>query len=352
MSIEFRDGFDAYTNTNDVQFYAWQGPSSAYNISAGRNTGYAGFPNKALSCASASGLNSQPWVTLPLGPLPSRTISHAVYYGGGTTRQGAISTLWSAGVAQCSLSYTAATSQFYIQVGGADPTGPITGGVCAGTYGPGEYYWVEWSVTLNGAASSVQVMINGVNVLTASGLNLDPAASASATVLSLGGLYPGILLIDDLIVQNTANAWLGNSVVLYCPPTADSAVGNAGWVPASGTGTSNVNGESPSTNTGDINATAAGAVSTFAFTLPAGLTGTIFGVGLKASAKFTDASSSHTLAMTYASGGTNHALASAANISSGTYAGIDQVMTVNPATSSAFVVTDITGGEFGVTLVS
>jgi hypothetical protein len=182
-----------------------------------------------------------------------------------------------------------------------------------------------------------------------------PSGNAQATILAFGGLYAGgaTLLIDDIYVQSAANAFLGNTVVQYIPPTADSTHGNTAWTPDSGSvGYSRVNNVDPANSTTYVKATAVGQVETFGFTIPSGMTGTVNGVKVKATTKQIDAGSPHAISAVVESGGTNYVGSSTKSTSTVNTGVQNLIMTVNPATSSAFTVSDLASCEFGVKLVS
>jgi hypothetical protein len=346
--LEWFESFDKYASQQDMGVYGWQNPTSA-NFGPGRFS-YVGFTSKSLNPYNSAGGN--PYLLLPSGSLATRTIGFAFKYSG-TTNQGPLCTLWDGSTAQFSISYAAGTANLYVQAGAVGSLGPITGGVCSGVYGAGQFYYVEFQSTI-GSAGSVTVKVGGVTVLTLSGVNLQQSANAYANILSFGGLFPGTLYIDDAYVTNPTGAaptgFLGESKIIYAPPTADSTHGNTGWIPNTGTTEyTQVDGYSPSGNTNYIATGTPGAKSTFSFALPT-FTGTIDAVQLCASVEKTDVGS-HTVAAAFESGGTTYVSPNAVSVTS-SYSGALSIMTTNPATSSAFLAADVTGNEFGIALVS
>ena len=350
--LEFYDGFDNYTQSADLTAYGWLSSGSSA-LKPGRFT-YSGFPSNSLEPNNSSwSLQYSPNLYLPSGALASRTIGFAWLLRSGSSAYGPLITLWSGNTAQFSLCYTGGTAQLFVQQG-TSSSAPSAGETCSGTYLPNQWYYIEVQFTLNGASSSVSIQIDGINVLTATGLNLDPAGSATANILSFNAIANGPDDFDDVYVVNPTGSaptsFLGVSQIIYCPPTADSTHGNNAWAPNSGTTEyTQVNGQSESASTTYINATAVGAASTFGITLPA-FNGTIDAVKLKACVKQTDAGV-HTVAAVFETSGTNYVSSNTASVGTN-YAGAQSIMTVNPATSHAFTAADVTTGEIGITVVS
>lgn len=212
----------------------------------------------------------------------------------------------------------------------------------------GAYAYVELLATLHASAGAVEVRINGVAVLTLSGVNTaasgtawdavalgDPAASRSC---------PGDW--DDLYVMDGSgaapwNTFLGDCRVDVCRPTGAGAT--TGWTPSTGANWQCVDDAAPNDDTDYAEATAAGAVDTFVTEdAPAG--GSIIGIQHTLSLRKTDAGTC-TVAAVVRHSGADYV---SADLAPGTtYAYGLVVQQTNPGTGVAWTAAGFNACEFG-----
>ncbi len=116
---------------------------------------------------------------------------------------------------------------------GSDPDANVLGTSEIGVYNPGAYHYIEFKATIN-AAGSFEVRVDGINVLSAAGVNTQTSVNAYADQAwvcrkALGSSHDGVLYCDiyvatdflnDVVVESLTASGAGDS-------TALAAVGSA-----------------------------------------------------------------------------------------------------------------------------
>ena len=189
------------------------------------------------------------------------------------------------------------------------PTGTISavrngthlGTTAAPALTAGAYHHIEAQVFFSNTVGTIEVRVNGVTVLSLSGLDTVTAptgAECSAVVYGGGsaGGGPGCYL-DDIYCYDTSgsynNTWIGDRRVLTLFPNANTAT--ADWTPVgAATGYECIDEANPDDDTTYINAATIGLVSQFGLqNLPAGVS-LINGVVLVERARKTEAGTANT----------------------------------------------------------
>lgn len=137
-----------------------------------------------------------------------------------------------------------ATTQITLQVdtGGyikVKRNATLIGASAAGVITSTEWFYLEIKVKFHTTVGTVDIRVNGVNVLSLTDVNTDESDSASCTTLRIAGGYDnvGSTLFDDLYVCNTLGAvnndFLGDVRIATLYPTSDG--NSSDFTPSTGT---------------------------------------------------------------------------------------------------------------------
>jgi hypothetical protein len=158
-------------------------------------------------------------------------------------------------------------------------------GTAANAFSAGTYSYIEIKITIHASAGTVDVRVNGISAVSATGLNTSQSGVNAYTSINLGnnsgtGSTPQIDY-DDLYIADSAgaapwNTFLGDCRVDARIPTGAGAT--TGWTPSAGSNYQNVDDATPNGDT-DYNSTATVGLTDTFVTQDAPVVGaTIFGI--------------------------------------------------------------------------
>ena len=208
------------------------------------------------------------------------------------------------------------------------------------------WHYIELSATI-GASGSYNVQVDGLSVLSASGVNTQASGTAGANRVQIG--WNNGLSVDDLYIcdgQGSApwNGLLGDVRVQALLPAADGDL--AQFVPS--TGTSHfalVDEVPPNGDTDYVSSANAGDVDLYQMGDVAAVSGDVLGVQVLASARKDDAGT-RTLTPVIKTGGVEH---DGTAVALGTsYAYVSQIWEQNPETSAPWTITEANALQAGV----
>ena len=214
------------------------------------------------------------------------------------------------------------------------------------------WHYIEAKVTIGDAPDGVaSLKINGVDVLTQTGLDTRNAGNATANIIKINGINNQNTYFDDLYICDGSGAvnndYLGDIKVECLLPTADGAT--ADWTALSGADYTNVDEALQDGDTTYISSSTANQVDTFAMGNLATSAGTIKGVQYLLMARKDDAGSRSVAPVARPVStdrvGTTASLAD-------TYAYVREIAELNPEDSAAWEIADINGMEYGVKLIA
>jgi hypothetical protein len=215
----------------------------------------------------------------------------------------------------------------------------------------GTWFWIEGKVITGSGvagAGSVEVRINGVSILTVTGLTI--ASNITRCAIGTAGANSGWsnMFVDDWIIWDTAgsqnNDWFGDTFVLVSAPESDGATSD--WVPSTGTTRWPLIDETTPLDTDFITGNAVNDTqecNTAAVSLPAG--GSVVAVASQARALKTDAGAS-SISLGVASVASNN---SGPDIALGTGASVrSHIAELNPDGNIAWTVSTAQAARFRV----
>ena len=352
MALLFMDSFNHYATADMTEKWTSTSSTGGGTLSIGATNGRRGGPGLRVS-GSVSGASCLASKTLaPADPTTiivgfSLTVSAAP-----TTTAGAAQfRVLDGGTTQWSL-VLLNDLRLRITLGGVTGTTIATSGVTGISLGVTAY--VEAKVVIHPSAGTVDVRVNGVSVLSATGLNTRSSANNAWTSALLGittgpsDTHSGNTDYDDLYILDGSgdapwNTFLGDCRVDACYPTAAGAT--TGWTPSAGANWQCVDEPAPNDDTDYTSAAAAGPVDTFTVQdAPAGMA--ILGVQHNLSMKKTDAGTC-TVAAVVRHGGTDYVSADLAPSTAYAYGLV--VQQLNPGTGAAWTEAQFNAAEFGYT---
>lgn len=214
------------------------------------------------------------------------------------------------------VSFTCSTTG-EISVRSGDQAGTILGTSAAGAFVNGAYHHVECMANINGAAGAAEVRVDGVVVLSLTGINLGStpiaqvvAGSTSVNTHGIGTFYHADLRVgDDLGGVN--DDFMGDRRVFTLFPDADGSPQQ--WTPLSGSAFSNIDEAAPDGDTTYIESPTIGQVSRIGFAAVPANIAQINGIAYVNYARKTDVGSSglqvNAVSNATVEDGTNNALA-------------------------------------------
>ncbi len=351
MALRFVDSFDHYATADILTKYttkvADSGASGVTIGAFGRNStsgmrfnrttnssGVANYVTKTID-AQATWIVGLAWKT---NLLPAGTASESIVQ------------FIDVGTLQCDLRFNADGTLSVTRAGTV--LGTTSFSVTTGTF-----YHIEIKVTISDASGVAVVRVNGDTKLSLSGVDTKNTANASANIIRIGqgvGTQNAGLLVtdvDDLYIcdgtgsQN--NDFLGDVRNEALLPTA---AGNyAQWTPSAGSNFQNVDDATPNGDTDYNESSTTGQKDSFAFSDLASSNGSIAGVTVHCYAEKTDAGP-RSIRFFIRSGGVdyfspNFALTTA-------YLYYSYTWETNPATSSAWLISEVNAIECGYDVVS
>jgi hypothetical protein len=333
MALLFYDGFDYYATANFPQRYTAAGSDWDVVAAIGR-FGTSGARQTSGAAPTLSKTLATNYATLIAGVACSRSAI------AGTNP--IIFAFFDGSTEQVSVRIAATTGLVGVYRNGtllANSSFAVSTGV---------YFYVELKSTIHNTTGTYDLQINGVNVLSATGVNTRGSANNFANRLVLGSTnnISGTITLDDLYVCDTSgsanNNFLGDVRVETLFP--NGAGNSTQFTPSTGVNNAAVDEATPNT-TDYVTSTADNQIDTYTFTDLASSGVTVYGVQEFAYAQKTDASAK-SVALVTRPGSTNNAGSDKALSTSFTY--YSDIQELNPDTSSAWTTSQINATEFGI----
>jgi len=227
----------------------------------------------------------------------------------------------------------------------------ILGPTAASLFSSGTWIHLQLGVKIDNTAGEIEVKLNGVTVLSGTGLDTQNTANAYGNAIELAGQVSGSYhYFNDAWfadAQGTVNNALPGDVRVWC--LVPTGAGNyAQWTPSAGANWQCVDEIPPNGDTDYVSSATAGQKDSYAFQDISG-TGAVKGVQISLWARKDD-------------GGTRQ-VRTLARIASTDYTGDTrsladsyrcerQIHDVSPATAAPWTLSEINGAEFGAELVS
>lgn len=234
----------------------------------------------------------------------------------------------------------------FLEVRRGDYVGTLLGTAVSNPLSTAAFAFVEWKVVVHPSAGSVTAYVNGVAVITLTGINTAQTGSAGWDRMQLAGGAGSCSFDDWYVLDDTGaaplNAVLGDVRVDARVPTAAGAT--TGFTPSTGANWQNVDDATPNGDT-DFNSTlSVPATDTFTVQDAPVAGATLYGVQVSINAKKLDAGTC-SLAPVVRHAGTDNVGADVAL--STNYLYFTKVFGTNPGTGAAWVEADFNAAEFG-----
>lgn len=338
--LEFMDGFDHYNNATNIA-RKWDAGSTLFGSVAGRFGGNAITQTNNGTGATVT-LTSQATRTVGLA-WQTNSLSNAI----------TIVILQDSGTNQVDLRMTTAGQ---LQV---TRNGTVLGISASGSpLAVNTWYYIEFQATIDPTvgAYTVRVTMGGVTTtwISGTGQNTRNTANSSSNQVRIVSSTSTTETYDDLYVLNSSgsvnNTFLGESRIFTSLPTGDDATYKQ-WTPSAGTNHyANVNQNPPDDDTTYNSSTTPGQIDLFTF--PAiSPTGPVTAVQVVLCERKDDVGARTTAVEYRSSGGTNYVGVN--NFSPGSSYLMDrQIYETDPATSAAWTVSGVNGGEFGINCIA
>lgn len=210
MTIEYIDGFDRVSDNASLALRGWSGTSTTWAAVTGRNS--QGFALRKTVGGEASLAR-----VLPGGAKASRVIGVALRQNAYTSDYKTVA-LEDSGTVQMEMGLTN-DGKIYVRRGTTEIG--RSGVIWASPTGLGVWKYLEFVTTIHNSAGSYAVYVDGVSVLSASGIDTQESANAYASTLRIGFNSANQTDMDDMYVGDTR---LGDRRVVTLDVTSDSAV--------------------------------------------------------------------------------------------------------------------------------
>lgn len=338
MALLWMDSFDHYVTADLVEKYT---SNAGASISAGNGR------NATAALSGGSGLIKG------LAPADATAIIGFAHRPTGTLGNNDVLMLGDGGFGNSTAQATVrilADGSITVYRGNSS-VGTVLGTSAAGVVSSGVWQHIEAKITIHDSTGAVTIRVNGVAVLTLTGVDTKNTAAAQWTAFQVqpgSGNY-----IDDLFVCDGSgsnnNDLLGDCrVECLLPSTGNGS--NTGLTPSTGTDHGALVDESAPNDDTDYNgATTTGVKDTYNFPSVA-TTGAVKGVQINLSAKKTDTGTKTICAVTRPGStdydGPTQALATT------TYQYYSSIRETNPDTSALWTVSEINAAEFGMKVVA
>lgn len=218
----------------------------------------------------------------------------------------------------------------------------------------GVFYYIELKSTINSATGSYEVRINGATEMSASGVNTQATANASADGVRLGGGNNAAFTDwDDFYICDTTgaqnNTFLGDVRIQAVLPSGAGATTQ--WTPSAAVANyTTVDEAAPNDDTDYVSSGTVGQIDTYAMGDLTPTAGTIKAVQTVHYARKDDAGT-RTIAPVFHIGVTDYVGANLPNLST-TYTYLPQVFETSPATATAWTITEVNGLELGQKVIA
>lgn len=252
MALLFSDGMDNWDTLANVVTGVWttsNGPGSGGTFTKSTSSGRFGGGGIAFGVNSANTANGADLDKVLPSTYGTLIVSFAVNFGANTVdseflifRRG--------GVSQVDFVRTPTTGTirtYRTRDQGPSIAGTQLGASVAGV-SSGAWHWVSIKVKFDSAAGTVDVVVDGVNILSLTGQNTSPVAGNLADEFDIslrGGSSIGAIahIFDDVICNDTSGAGMTDLLVdrrIYSQIPTGAGV-NTQWAPLAGTNFSQVN---------------------------------------------------------------------------------------------------------------
>lgn len=336
MSTLHLDGFDHYATADITQAYTTSGTATITATNARNGTclslSNGGYINYALSTS---------WNTLFAGfALRTASLATAIDF---------ISFYYSGTIQIHAVLNTNGTISIYRGTGTGTLLGTTSTALSINTW-----YYIEFGSSFVNS-SIINFRINGVDALTLSAQNTNPAASGKANAIRLTSSTSTTVLFDDWYVNNYVgpspnNSFLGDVRMEFDVPSSDGAY--TAWTASAGARYAAIDDTTPDGATTYIYTSNPTDKDSANFGSLSGPTQQVLAASLWASAG-TDAGT-HTFKMfTQPSLATNATIYKSPAYTFGTsYSYFENVWDINPQTGAAWTVAEANAAQFGVEYVS
>jgi hypothetical protein len=216
-----------------------------------------------------------------------------------------------------------------------------------GILSPAVWYYLEFKATINNSTGSYEVRVNGVNVLSATGVDTQDTANAYANQIMFSGTtqysYDDIYMCDG--TGSTNNDFLGDVRVDTIFPTADGS--STDFTPSTGTDNyAMVDDATPDSDSTYVSSSTLNDIDLYTYGDLQSLTGAVYGVQSLIFARKDDAGA-RSVAPVIKTGATTAVGSDFALGASYTYG--RQIFETNPANgSTAWTISDVNNSEFGI----
>lgn len=211
----------------------------------------------------------------------------------------------------------------------------------------GAWYTIEFSGTIHDTTGAFELKVNGTTILSASGVDTRNGGTSGTinTIQIVAGTASNDDW-DDMWSANAAGEFYGDLRVCEAVPNSDG--GASQWTPSTGTAHyACVDDATPGGDTDYVSDSTVGHRDTYGFpSLPVGSGGTVVGVSVRMWARKDDAGT-RTIDGVARISGTNYDNGSALALGAA-YAPSEARWLTNPATGTAWTVSQVNGAELGV----
>lgn len=339
MALLFMDGFDHYATADVLKKWSAISVLNSISTTAGRRGGGAATFNSSLANSRYLEKLFQNSSTVIIGAAMGDG-------GGGFTSSSDIIQLIDSGTVQVAIFQTL-TRAISVYRG---PDSTLLGTSANGVIPATGFFYVEVKVFISSTVGTVDVRINGTNILSLTGLNTKNTANSYANTLRIAppAIISGFNALDDVYIcdatGSTNNNFLGDCRIDTILPTADGNYSQ--WTPNTGTVHFNrVNESAPDLTTYNAGLTVGDRDSYGMADLAALSSQIIYGVQVNAAALKDDAGSK-SIATMVRSGGVDGDGATAVLGTSQLY--VSQVFETNPNGSIAWTEASVNAMEAGV----
>lgn len=331
IAADFCDSFDLYANTTHLT-QRWPTTGAAISTTGGRRGGGALFGSGTTARRTATNGAQPAWLLT------------AAYYGTGFSAGAVLMALYDGSSPQCDVR-TAGTAGAVALT----RNGSVLATSADGVLLPNAWNVIEFQANIgSGTSGNIECQINNAVVATASGVNTQATATASANGYLIGALLNG--LIDDFhayySTTSTRPAYVGDKDIVVLLPVADGDLTQ--YTPSTGTAHwANVDDAAGWNSDTDYNSTGTDG-NRDSYTLATLGAGTVTGVQVfQVTRSDTVAGTGRTFVRI---AGTNYDQTPVAVNT--TYAMTSTMLETNPATSAAWTVSEVNGTQVGVQKVS
>lgn len=335
MAVVFMDGFDYYNDVTGMAQIYQESPNNGFQ---GTATGRIG--GRSWNSVTNGGIKR--YLDAAIGPTWG--VATAIYFGGGDCT---VCSGFDTGTNQIALNWSATTRVLSVSRNGTT--------IATGTrvMPVGQWFHVEMKVFMHSSTGTVEVRINGITDINATGLNTMATGNNTVNRISWGitGQAGGNFNIDDIVVWDTSGSintdFLGDCRIQTLFPTGAGTTTN--FTPSTGSNWQNVD-DNPYNDDTDYNSTATTSnKDTFATGDLSSTSGAVKAVQSIIRFRKDDAGS-HAIRRVIRSSSTDY---EGADVSvSNSYVWNREIIEADPATSAAWLISAVNAAEIGYKLQS